>query len=118
MAQGFPTFMIFNTGLQVLFIACIFWACDVKRWRLWVLHDVFDAFGKNTLMAYLLHLAAVQRMRECLACISMALVVITMMTGMPDDTPAYVVFLSFMGVFFSLYLGMVCTGFSADECIQ
>ena len=84
------TWTAMTTGLQVVFCATCFWVCDVKRWRVWGLHNVLDAFGRNAIVAYYCHFGARRNVAAFL----------------PTDSPGSIVFLGLLLCLGSLYLGL------------
>jgi hypothetical protein len=90
MIQCWPTFMLFTTGFQVVVCSAVYYVCDVKKKRLWGVHDMCDAFGRNTLIAYYFHFGA---RREIAG-------------WMPVDAPGGIVFLGLIMCIGSLYLAL------------
>ena len=90
MVEAWPTFMLATTGFQLIFCAVCFWVADVARWRVRALHTTFDAFGRNTLLAYYFHYGARRSVQEF----------------MPIDAPGGIVFLGLCMCLGSLTLAM------------
>ena len=90
MLQCWPTFALITTGFQITTCALCFWACDARRWRVWGLHNCFDAFGRNTLLAYYFHFGARGSIAEF----------------MPVDAPGGIVFLGLVMCVGTLFLAM------------
>ena len=90
MIQCWPTFMWFTTGFQIVICTAVYYVCDVKKRRLWAVHDVMDVFGRNTLLAYYFHFGA----RTQIA------------SWMPVDAPGGIVFLGLVMCMGTLYLAL------------
>jgi hypothetical protein len=88
--QCWITFALIATGFQVLVCTVCYWVCDVQRWRMLGLHDVFDGFGRNTLLAYIFHFGARRQVANLI----------------PADAPGYVVFFGLLLCMGTLYLAM------------
>ena len=50
-----PSYVVFTTGLALMSLAALSWLVDLKGWdRLWA--GPFEAFGRNAITAYVLHI--------------------------------------------------------------
>jgi hypothetical protein len=63
---------------------------DIRQYKIAIVHDIFDAFGRNTLVAYYLHFAARRNTYAYL----------------PQDSPPGIVFVGILLCMGPLYLAM------------
>jgi predicted acyltransferase len=98
MVEGWPSFMVFNTGFQIVACVGVFWFVDIWKWKVRGVHNMFDAFGRNTLLAYYFHFDARR----------------TIAAWMPEDSPPGIVFIGLVMCMGSLYLA--CAHLRKNKC--
>jgi hypothetical protein len=90
MTQCFPSFVFFNVGFALGLCLFVFLLCDALRWRVVSLHNMFDAFGRNSLVSYYLHFPVKSLVHNVL----------------PRDAPGWVVLLAWAMSMSLLFLCM------------